>query len=143
MSLEFDSQSGFQAGGGLRPIVIATDTTTDGASVDTKDFGSLTWVIESGVLTDGDYQVLLEESDTDFSGETAVADADIIDGVIADWDFSDTADDGTIVRIGLIPKKRFQRCSLVSTNTTTGGVFSWIGILGHPKRQPVAKQATA
>ena len=140
MALEYDSQSNMSAVKGLAPIVIATDTTTDGASVDTFDFGSLTWVISSGVVTDGDYQVLLEESDTDFSGETTVDDADILDGVIADWDFA-LGDDGVTVRIGVIAKKRFQRCSLVSASTTTGGLFSWVALLGHPKHQPVAKAA--
>ena len=143
MSLSVDSSSKMSGQGGLRPVVIATDTTTDGASVDCKDFNSLTWIIESGVITDGDYQVLLEESDTDFSGETVVDDDHIIDGVIADFDFAAAADDGVVVRIGVIAKKRFQRCSLVSTGTTTGGLFSWVGVLGHPKSAPPAAQKTA
>jgi hypothetical protein len=143
MALEYESVGSFQAAGGLRPVVISSDTTTDGATVDTKNFSSLTWVIEAGVITDGDYQVLLEESDTDFTGETTVADADIIGGVIADWDFAFAADDATIVRIGVIAKKRFQRCSLVSTGTTSGGVFSWHGVQGHSRSEPAAEQKTA
>ena len=50
------------------------------------------------------------------------------------------ADDDAAFRVGSIGKKQFQRLSIVSTGTTTGGTkFSSVAILGHPKVAPTAE----
>ena len=115
---------------------IASDTTTVGEIIDSKGFESLEFIAQSGTITDGAYALLLEESDdSGMSGATVVS-ADETLGELTG--FASTDDDSTI-RVGSIGKKRFQRLSLVSTGTSSGGVFSAIAVLGHAHTNPVAQ----
>jgi len=125
----------------LTPRAIATDTTTVGAIIDLRGYNSATITIASGVLTDGAYVPLLEHGDaSDLSDAAAVADAYLLPsgtGQEAAIDFALT-DDATIVKIGYVGSKRYIRLSIVSTATTTGGLFAAVAILGDPDIQPVA-----
>ena len=114
---------------------ISSDTTTDGAAIDTKGYQSVTFVLQSATLTDGTYTPVIEESDTgDFSGEeNAVADADLL-GTEAAAAFA-AADDNEVRRIGYVGNKRYVRLTLVSTSTSTGGTLGAVAILGHPEVQ--------
>ena len=98
---------------------IASDTTTAGSEVDLQGYEACTFVIASGVLTDGSYTPLVEESDTAGSGYTAVADADLISTEAAEA-FAAT-DDGEVHKIGYVGHKRYVRLSLVSASTSSGG----------------------
>lgn len=117
---------------------ITTSTTTDGNVIDTLGFESLEYSIQSGTITDGTYDFLLEESDVvTFGGEETVVPADNILGSLTGFVL---ADDDETKRVGSIGKKRFQRLSIVSAATSTGGTnFTAQAILGHPKTGPVAE----
>ena len=115
---------------------IASDTTTVGEIIDSKGFESLEFIAQSGTITDGAYAFLLEESDdSGMSGATVVSADETLGSLTG---FADSDDDATI-RVGSIGKKRFQRLSLVSTGTSSGGVFSAIAVLGHAHTNPVAQ----
>lgn len=115
---------------------IATNTTTAGTEVDLLGYNSATFFIESGVITDGTYTPLIEETDTAGSGYTAVADADL---TVTEASIAFVAtDDAVVKKIGYIGVKRYVRLSLVSAGTTSGGFFSATAVLGHPNIAPVA-----
>ena len=121
---------------GLAIADITSDTTTVGAVVDTQLFESIEWSIQSGTITDGTFTPVIEESDVIGFSPSNVLDTDFSLGTIANATFV-AADDDTVKRIGSVGKKRFQRLSIVSTGTTSGGTnFGAQAILGHHRHQP-------
>lgn len=84
--------------------------------------------------------MVFEESDVvTFGGEETVVPAAEVVGGSPTWI---ATDDGQARRVGIIGKKRFQRCTLVGAATPVAvGVI--LGILSHAKRRPVANQTTA
>lgn len=143
--MEFDQSSMIKTVTSIGPTdgQITGNGTVNGAVVDVNQnerFESLTYEVHAGTITDGSHALLLEESDTGAFGgeETVVAADDLIGGVLPGPLTSSESD--TVVRLGVIAKKQFQRLSVVSTGVTTGGaVFAGV-ILGHPHQAPVAAQ---
>ena len=116
---------------------ITTDTTTVGAIIDTAGFESIEFMIASGTITDGAYALKLEQGDDSGLSDAADVPAAEILGVLTGFV---AADDDSVKRVGSIGKKRYQRLSIVSTTTTTGGTnFSAIAVQGHPHTAPVAE----
>jgi len=134
--MEFDLHTTIDDRVALTSQTIATDTTTAGAIIDTAGFESLEYIVQSGTITDGAYALLLEEGDDSGLSDAAAVSADDTLGALTG--FTATDDDATI-RVGSIGKKRYQRLSIVSTSTTSGGVFSGIAVLGTPHTGPVAQ----
>jgi len=115
---------------------ITSDTTTNGDIIDTAEYGSLLFVIQSGTLTDGTYTVLIHEGDeSNLSDAAAVADADLTN-TEASASFAAT-DDNTVTKIGYVGSKRYVRLSLVSASTSSGGTLGAIAIQGSPITAPV------
>ena len=115
---------------------ITTNTTTNGIEIDTQGFSSLTFAIQSATITDGNYAILIEETDTTGSGYATVAAADLTVAV-ASVAFIAT-DDNVVKKIGYTGARRFVRLSFVSTGVTTGGMLSALAILGDPSFAPAA-----
>lgn len=115
---------------------ITTNTTTNGIEIDTQGFSSLTFAIQSATITDGNYAILIEETDTTGSGYATVAAADLTVAV-ASVAFIAT-DDNVVKKIGYTGARRFVRLSFVSTGVTTGGTLSALAILGDPSFAPAA-----
>ncbi len=134
---EFDLHSNVKGLIALDVQDITTNTTTVGNVIDTLGFESLEYMIQSGTITDGAYAFLLEEADVvGFTGSSVVP-ADETLGVLTGFV---AADDDTPLRVGSIGKKRFQRLSIVSTGTSSGGTnFTSHAVLGNPKSAPVAE----
>ena len=108
-----------------------------GVIIDTVGFESIEFVIQSGTITDGAYALVLEQGDDSGLSDAAVVPSDEVLGVLTGFV---AADDDTAKRVGSIGKKQFQRLSIVSTGTSTGGTkFSSVAILGHPKTAPTAE----
>jgi hypothetical protein len=134
---EYDLHSNVKDEVALNSQDITTDTTTNGNVIDTVGFESIEFVVQSGTITDGAYAFLLEEDDVVGFGSATAVPADETLGVLTGFV---AADDDSSLRVGSIGKKRFQRLSIVSTSTTTGGTkFSSVAILGHPKSAPTAE----
>lgn len=134
MSKHFDLHHNIGVTAGLTSQTIGTDTTTEGAIVDTQYFRSVEFVAQSGTITDGAFAVEIWQSD-----DAAMADAVQVTGteLLGNADFADTDDDG-VKRIGTLGKLRYQQLRVVSTGTTSGGVFSAVAIKVGPNTAPVA-----
>lgn len=123
----------------LKPLValntasITTNTTTVGTEIDTAGYGSLTFFPFAGARTDGTYTILVEDSDVSGSGFVAVADAFLI-GTEADAAIILA---NTAKSIGYVGKKRYVKCSIVSTVVTTGATIGVLAIAGTPLHSPV------
>lgn len=116
---------------GLNIQAISSDTTTNGAIIDTKGFESVFFVFQSATITDGTYTALIQEGDeSDLSDASAVADADLV-GTEANAAFA-AADDNEVRRIAYVGGKRYVRFNVVSASTTTGGTVGAVAVLGNP-----------
>ncbi|MEA4805091.1 hypothetical protein [Acetobacterium wieringae] len=133
-----DMKNNIKVSNALNIQAIASNTTTAGAIIDTKGFDSLTFVFQTGTITDGDYTLLIHEGDNSgLSDAAAVADADLL-GTEALASFTADTDDNKVSKIGYRGNKRYVRLSVVSTNVTTGGTVGAVAIQGHPQFAPVA-----
>jgi len=130
--MERDLKSSVLLESGLDLQEITSDTTTVGNIIDTQGFESLTFVVQAGVITDGDYVTLLEDGDQANLSDAAPVPTDLIIGNLPVFAPSD---DQGVKSVGVVSKKRFQRLSLVSTNTTSGGFFVSPVIKGNAARR--------
>lgn len=134
---EYDLHSNVKQEVALDSQDITTDTTTVGNIIDTAGFESIEFIIQSGVITDGVYALVLEQGDDSGLSDAAVVPTDEVLGVLTGFV---AADDNAAKRVGSIGKKRYQRLSITSTSTTTGATkMSSVAILGHPKVAPTAE----
>jgi len=116
---------------------ISSDTTTAGAIIDTLGYESVTFVIQSGTLTDGAYTPLIQDGDNSGLSDVAAVSDDFLVGTEAAAAFV-LADDNTTKRIGYVGKKRYVRLNIVSASTSSGGTFGAVCILGDAISQPTA-----
>jgi hypothetical protein len=134
---EFDGHSRVKGEVALDSQDITTNTTTVGNIIDTKGFESIEFHVQSGVITDGTYTLILEEGDDSGLSDVAVVPADEVLGVLTGFV---AADDNATKRVGSIGKKRFQRLSILSAGTSTGATkMSSISVLGNPHTAPTAE----
>lgn len=112
----------------LAPVAITTDTTTVGLEIDTQGFESIEFFISTGVVTDGDYSLILTECATSGGSFTAVADADLL-GTEPAWT-ADT-DDAKIGRVGYIGSLRYLKATVLSANTSTGALINVTAVAGN------------
>lgn len=95
--------------------------TTNGTGADTKDHQRTALVAFLGVITDGTWTPIAEESDTLGSGYTAVAAADLSGAFTA----ATSATDQAVQSVGYKGSKRYVRVTLEETvASTTGALFS-------------------
>lgn len=126
----------------IKPIVvsatqtISTNTNTNSAGVDTKEFESLVVALVGHTITDGEYKVKLQHSDDNSTDWQDVDD----DGMI--FTNTDAKLDGTtdnkILKIGyrgdsIRGSRRYVRMVITSTGVTTGGAFTVLAILGDAR----------
>ncbi len=129
-----DLHHGMGVTSALAIAAITTDTTTAGITIDTMGYEGLEFVLQSGTVTDGAYAVSIQEGDESDMSDAATVTAELI---LGDADFA-LADDDTAKRIGSAGKKRYQRLSITSTATSSGGTFGAVAILGNAHSAPVA-----
>ena len=137
--MEYDLHSNVKVKTGIAPVA-ALGADTDSAVIDTIGFESFEWLISLGVITTGTFSLVFEESDVvTFGGEETVVPAA---NVIGDSPTYIATDDGEARRVGIVGKKRFQRCTLVGAATPVA-VGAILALLSNPVTIPVAAQATA
>lgn len=111
---------------------ITTDTTTVGNIINAADFDhGVNFTFVSGVVTDGDYDVLIEDGDDPaLSDAAAVADAQLIGqdptSATAPEAQAQISASDEIKKIGYVGAKAFVRMSIVSTSTSSGGTMGSI-----------------
>lgn len=118
---------------------IATNTTTNGTTVDLgvfgNDFRTVLFVVHTATITDGSFAFSLEESD-DATAWTAVP-SDRVQGslptVVA-------VNDNVVFTFGYIPAGgQYVRCVVVSTSVTSGGVMGAVAVCSGAGSSPVAR----
>ncbi|PWC53270.1 hypothetical protein [Azospirillum sp. TSO22-1] len=123
----------------IAPVVVTDNTAQVSAIIDTLGYGSLTFVIATGTLSDADATVtaLVEDGDaSNLSDAAAVADAQLL-GTEALASFT-YADDGETRKIGYIGFKRYVRLTLTPSGNTGNIPVSAVAILGHPRSMPTS-----
>lgn len=137
--MDYDLKSSIQVNVVLGFDTISSDTTTDGDIIDKESaiyspFKSIVFTLVSGTITDGDYALKLVHGDeSDLSDGVDVPATSLIGALPA---YTDDADDDKSLSVGYIGKKRYVRASIVSTNTTSGGLLGVIAIKGNPSVKP-------
>lgn len=109
---------------------IASDTTTNGNSIDMQGFQSVVFAGQVANYNDGDYTPLIEES-SDNSNWSAVADADLLPTGTGQEAAAQLSAAGTF-KLGYRGNERYVRLSIVSANTSTGANVAAMGVQGHP-----------
>lgn len=124
------------------PIAAQTNDSTARVSaiIDTRGYGSCTFVLVNGANTDATatFAVLVEDGDdSGLSDNAAVADAELIGTeALAGFTF---ADDGECRKIGYVGNKRYVRVTVTPTSNDSGSWFmAGVALLGHPDLGPTA-----
>ena len=103
---------------------IATDTTTAGNIIDTRNYDGLEFVIQTVAWTDGAYDVLIEDGDAaNLSDAAAVADVHLLGTEAIALGAADL-----VAEIGYKMVKRYVRLSIVSTGTTSGADLNAVAV---------------
>lgn len=122
----------------LNGAVIASSTTTDGATIDLNAQGaeSVTFHLRVSAYTDGTYTPLIEESTTGaFIGEEVAVDDKFLTRTEASRALTAA---NTVSQIGYIGAKRYVRLTVVSTGVTSGAHVSANAELRHLRTVPIA-----
>ena len=98
--------------------LVNSDTTTVGTELDMQGYEGLTIVFQAGIITLGDFTLLVRDCDTSGGTYADVADAFLI-GTEA-LTILDTSN--TVSRIGYVGKKRYVKVSVVSANSADGTI---------------------
>ncbi len=114
---------------------ISADTITSGHVIDRQGFESVDFVIQSSTITDGDYVPIIEHGDDSVLSAAATVSGAELHGDDTVAAFA-AGDDDAVKHIGYGGDKRYVRLSLQSSNTTSGGSFSAIAVMGHPHHAP-------
>jgi len=121
----------------IDPVVITDNTASVGSIIDTKGFGSVTFVIAVGTLSDSDATLTVSIDDGDdasLSDAAAVDDAFLIGTEdLASFTF---ADDGEVRWIGYSGKKRYVRLTLTPADNTGNIPVSAVAVKAHPESVP-------
>lgn len=132
---DFDLKTDIAQSLALNPSTIASSTTTAGNEIDMAGFGSLTLIPSIGTRTDGTFTILVQDSDVSGSGFVDVAD----DFLIGTEAAAAIITSNTASKIGYVGKKRYVKCSMVSTGVTSGSTsVQIVAIKGEPLHAPVA-----
>lgn len=129
-----DTHNNIAIANALNGATIATNTTTDGAAVDTQGFGAAEIIARSSAWTDGAYALSLVECDTSGGAYTAVAAAQVLGAGPS------IGAANTLKKIGYLGSKRFIKLRVTSTGTTSGAHLSAVAVLArerHTGGQPV------
>jgi hypothetical protein len=114
------------------------NTAVQSPIVDTRDYQSVVFVVQTGTLADADATfagVMAESDDSGMSGSNAVADEDLI-GLEADVSF-DYADDNFEGKIGYIGNKRYVQLTVTPSANASAAPIAILA-LGVPRRLPAA-----
>lgn len=133
--MERDITSELSPDNALDQQAITSDITTVGEIIDTAGFEGLDMNVRSGVITDGSYTTIIEDGDESNLSDAAPVSSDLIIGTLPAFIASE---DNVTKHFGSVSKKRFQRISIVSTGTTSGGFFSATAVKGKPRSAPTS-----
>ena len=124
------------------------DVAIVGAIIDHQGYESATYIINTGVLADGDatFTVLLEEGDdSGLSDNAGVADGHMI-SQSSNAPETDAAfafgDDGEVRTLGYRGAKRYTRMTITPANNTGAWPIGVVCVLGHRRSLPFSQPAS-
>lgn len=118
---------------------VADNTALVSAVVDMLGFGSLTFIIITGALSDADatFTALVEHGDAaNLSDAEAVPDTLLV-GTEALASFTN-ADDNETRKVGYVGGKRYVRLTITPAGNAANAYISAVAVLGHPHSAPTA-----
>lgn len=124
---------------GIAPAVVTDNTAQVSAIIDVRGYDALTWLINTGTLSDADatLAVTMDHGEAaNLSDAAAVAATDLV-GTLA-LAGATFADDGETRKVGYIGTKRYVRLTITPANNTGNIPISAMALLGRPSRQPTA-----
>lgn len=134
--MEYDLAHSITEEPALHIAAITANTTTVGLTQDSMGYESLTYLVHAGSITDGTYDIILEESDDPgMVGATLVP----ADNTLLELPRFTSVQQNSARHVGSIGKMRYQRISIVSIAVTTGGTFGIMAVRGHKKSRPPAE----
>ena len=105
----------------------------DGITVDTKGFSSVAFIVNTGaIVSDGDFGVVVQESDTTTGGDFTAAHADFVDS-----NAPATLVASSTYKLGYRGNRRYVRLQLTKAGGTSIALGA-VAILGHADKTPVA-----
>lgn len=117
---------------------LTANAVTTGATIDSQGYESLTFVVSTGVITDGTFTgQIFGGNAANMSDEVALTADELIGSAPA----IATTDDGVCERVGVnIAKvgKRYYRLKMTQAGATSGGFMCAQAILENPRFLPVA-----
>lgn len=110
---------------------ISSNTTTQGAIIDTADFDlGVYFAMLCTAFTDGSYALKLEEGDDPALADAADVDSSkLVYGTLPTLTAA-TAEGAFLSREGVHSTKRYLRASIVSTGVTTGADLAVLAVMG-------------
>jgi len=115
---------------GAVPAVLSATTTDDG--IDLQGFNAALVVVATGaIVSSGDFTTKLQESDTEGSGYTDVAAADLL------GEFPASLEASSVVKVGYVGNKRYIR-TVTTKNSGTSIAAAIVVVKGHASDAPVA-----
>ena len=101
----------------IAPAVYSS--TQVGAIIDTEGAEGIEFIIQSGVMTTGNFIPKIEDGDDSGLSDAADVATALLIGTIADATFAAT-DDGVVKKIGAVNHKRYIRLTLTDDGTADG-----------------------
>jgi hypothetical protein len=120
----------------LSPAAAITgNATTTGLTIDTVDYDSLEFAIQTGTVTDGQWAIQVFHGDaSNMSDEAQCSAADLLGSAPTML----ATDDNVVKKVGYRGSKRYVRIKAVQTGATTGGFLAAQAVQGHARVAPVA-----
>lgn len=119
-----------------------TSTQTPATGIDLQGYESATWLIYTGVITDGTWTVTFEESDTSNADFTEIASADLIGSAPGPFTNAASAFNNKVYKVGYIGQKRYIRCVVTETAMGTA-IFGALVERGDPHTAPTSDDPNA
>ena len=123
------------------PIAARVNATTNGTTIDRADPNGGTdstttalAVVVTGTITDGSHAVTVQDSDDGSSWASASSDY-----LVGTTPTITSTDSNKVFEIGYQGPKRYLRVVVVSSGSTTGGIFGAVILLGGAGRTPVQR----
>lgn len=105
----------------------------EGPAIDTHGFGSVAFVVNTGaIVSDGDFGVKLQESDTTDSGDFTDADASVVKS-----NAPATLEANSAYKLGYTGHKRYVRLALTKAGGTSIAAGA-VAVLSDAQKRPVA-----
>lgn len=135
---EYDQRAYLKVLPAIYPAVV--QGVSDGISIDTKGYESVTFIVFTGVTTAGVINFKIQHADDNGSGAPGtfadITAADDLLGTIPST-ITYTTDDNKAWRFGYRGKKQWVRLQSIETSAWTDALFGAVCVLGEPKIIPV------